>query len=341
MDALISFIIPVYNVESYLARCLDSVINNTYRNLEIICVNDGSPDNCQAILEDYAAKDSRIKIFWQRNQGVSVARNVGIEHASGEWLYFADPDDWVHHESFGFLMKASLGYEADVVYGGFKEVYKLEDLDPAEEIEYPDIIRTMTVTELLNGAGHFHDGVWGKLFRRTVVAEHRFPAGIKFAEDAYFSHLIAASRHDLRYVFVDVPLYGYYMRTNSMMHTLTENERFEIIKRWTSDLDKFITPQYAVANIIQKLFFYRYSAKYTANPEVARRNTRKTLRCCFPYLRECLKLSNRKKLKMLLGTCFPSLYYQILTYRDPTYKVAEKLSAERNKNVVLKEWDEI
>ena len=92
----ISVIIPVYNVERFLARTLDSVLNQTFQELEIICVNDGSPDNCASILESYAQKDKRIKVITQENQGLSVARNNGFAQATGDYIYFLDSDDVIH-----------------------------------------------------------------------------------------------------------------------------------------------------------------------------------------------------------------------------------------------------
>ena len=100
----ISIIIPVYNVEAYLPSCLDSIINNTFRDLEIICVDDGSPDNCGSILDKYAAEDSRIVVIHQENQGVAVARNNGIREAKGEFVAFIDSDDWIHPQYFQTLL---------------------------------------------------------------------------------------------------------------------------------------------------------------------------------------------------------------------------------------------
>lgn len=102
-EKTISVIIPVYNTADYLPRCLDSVINSDYRNLEIICVNDGSTDNSLDILNEYAEKDSRIRVITITNGGVSNARNVGIESSSGEFIAFVDSDDWVHRQFFGIM----------------------------------------------------------------------------------------------------------------------------------------------------------------------------------------------------------------------------------------------
>ena len=112
---LISVIIPVYNVQDYLPRCLDSVINNSYRNLEIICVNDGSTDRGLEILRDYEKKDSRIHVFSKKNGGLSSARNEGLKHCTGKWVAFIDSDDWIHKNYFEVLLNHQKENDYDVV----------------------------------------------------------------------------------------------------------------------------------------------------------------------------------------------------------------------------------
>lgn len=111
----ISIIVPVYNVEQYLSKCLDSLIQQTYTNIEIICINDESPDNSLGILEQYAQKDKRIKIINQKNTGLSGARNKGIEAATGDYITFVDSDDWIDLDTCEVALKSALEYDADVV----------------------------------------------------------------------------------------------------------------------------------------------------------------------------------------------------------------------------------
>ena len=101
----ITAIIPVYNVENYLERCLKSILYNTYTNLEIICVNDGSTDNSKKILEDYSKRDKRVVVINKKNAGVSSARNAGIKIATGEYIAFVDSDDWIHEKYFEYLIR--------------------------------------------------------------------------------------------------------------------------------------------------------------------------------------------------------------------------------------------
>ncbi len=114
-EPIISVIIPVYNTEEYLPRCLDSILNNTYKNLQVICVNDGSVDNSLRILNEYASKDSRVLVIDKENEGVSVARNVGLEYAQGEYISFIDSDDWIHNNYFELLYKESIKNSVDVI----------------------------------------------------------------------------------------------------------------------------------------------------------------------------------------------------------------------------------
>lgn len=121
---LISVIVPVYNTAPYLRQCLDSICNQTYQNLEVICVNDGSTDNSAEILEEYAAKDSRIIVITQTNAGPSVARNVAIEQAKGEWIASVDSDDWIEPDTYEYFVRHIANSTAKVAVIGV-EVLKM------------------------------------------------------------------------------------------------------------------------------------------------------------------------------------------------------------------------
>ena len=127
---LISVIIPVYNTADYLPRCLDSILNNTYRNLEVICINDGSRDNSLEILNAYSEKDSHVRVINQENGGISAARNNAMDLASGEYIAFVDSDDWVHSHYFEVLLNGLLLHRADIAVCRETEVYSyVEETD--------------------------------------------------------------------------------------------------------------------------------------------------------------------------------------------------------------------
>lgn len=122
-NAKVSVIVPVYKVEPYLRKCLDSITGQTYRNLEIILVDDGSPDNCGAICDEFAKKDERIKVIHKENGGVSSARNAGLSIATGEWVGWVDGDDWIELDMYEYLLEKTEKYGADIAVCSRKEVY--------------------------------------------------------------------------------------------------------------------------------------------------------------------------------------------------------------------------
>ena len=114
----LSIIVPVYNVEKYINRCLSSIVNQTYENLDIIIIDDGSPDNCGSICDEYAAKDSRIKVIHKCNEGVSIARNIGINNATGQWITFVDSDDWIEADYYENIFDTIKDRDVDIMYSG-------------------------------------------------------------------------------------------------------------------------------------------------------------------------------------------------------------------------------
>lgn len=125
MSPQISLIIPVYNVENYIIRCLESTIHQTYINLEIILVDDGSTDNSGKICDEYALSDKRITVIHQTNQGLSMARNNGIDVATGDYISFIDSDDWIEHDMYEFLYHNLIQYKADISMCKFKAINEL------------------------------------------------------------------------------------------------------------------------------------------------------------------------------------------------------------------------
>ncbi|MGN1124999.1 MAG: glycosyltransferase family 2 protein, partial [Candidatus Gastranaerophilaceae bacterium] len=192
----VSVIIPIYNVEQYLARCLDSVINQTYKNLEIICVNDCSPDNSINILEEYSQKDNRIKIIQrEKNGGLSAARNSGFDIAVGEYVYFLDSDDWIDLDYIEKMVAIASKYDSDIVLNT-NIVYEYSDKPSKEFVWYtyheksPDgvvLSREMAVN-------FTHCMTPCHLYKRDFILNHHFtfPEGYKH-EDNYYNHVTKIS----------------------------------------------------------------------------------------------------------------------------------------------------
>lgn len=210
-NAKISVIIPVYNVAEYLPTCLDSVINQSYKNLEIICVNDGSPDNSAAILSEYAQKDNRIQIITQENQGLSGARNTGLERATGEYVYFLDSDDYIHPQMLERLETALRQTEADFSCCKYKKIWKTEKTENLKEkdicmIENP-------ADEFFAPKGMISVNVWSKLYRRDTIADLRFIVGLIYEDLPFNSCFMLKARKG---VFVPEEMYYYLQRGNTL-----------------------------------------------------------------------------------------------------------------------------
>lgn len=208
VESKISVIIPVYNVEPYLRQCLDSVVNQTYRNLEIIIVDDGSPDNCGRICDEYAAKDDRIRIIHKKNAGVSAARNDGMKIASGEWTTFVDADDWLDLDYFDRMVSSMPEEKPDIFSsGGYIAVYPerqvLRYLFETPFFERGKAIQTVCVAKTLTKR-YGTDGksdlaafatCWNRLYRTGFLQENdfRFDVGVHPMEDVLF-HLNVFSK---------------------------------------------------------------------------------------------------------------------------------------------------
>ena len=186
----ISIIIPVYKVEKYLDRCLESVVNQTYQNLEIILVDDGSPDNCPAICDEWAKKDKRIKVIHKRNEGVSVARNTGLKAATGEYIGFVDSDDFIFPEMYEKLYKSIKKTGADLAQCRFQRIFSNGEI-------IPSIIKKFKLEEIFTEKKDFFKYLFGggisfyvvnKLFSIKILNNVFFPKGIGCNEDMVFTY---------------------------------------------------------------------------------------------------------------------------------------------------------
>lgn len=177
---IISVIVPVYNTEKYLPRCIDSILAQTYTDFELLLIDDGSTDSSGAICDEYAAKDSRVRVFHKENGGVSSARNLGLDNAQGEWITFVDSDDWVKEE----YIELFINNADDLVYQSFLSIFN------GETEEWDTSIRALDVNECLTrlyekkALGY----CWGKLYKTQKIKTYniRFDENIRFREDELF-----------------------------------------------------------------------------------------------------------------------------------------------------------
>ncbi len=321
MDAqpLISIIIPVYGAEKYLPACLDSVLAQTYRNLEIILIDDGSPDNSGKICDDYAARDSRIRVIHQKNAGVSAARNAGLDAVSGGYIGFVDADDYIKPDMYETLYKRLQECGADIVQCGHCRVSLDGTVILEVETRQAVLDRKGAMKELLVGDIHYSD--WDKLYRRELFEGIRFDVHISYGEDLLLNYQIlkrcehVALLKGAYYFYVQNPLsasYDYKKKYSSPIKQIMED-----IQREYPDL----------ADYAQWVPCSWFSALYEqAHPRLNRQAKADQAECgklrawALGELRKelCKCLFNRScppkiKCKIVLTAVFPQLYPFLLS----------------------------
>ncbi len=211
--ATISVIVPIYNMAEYLPQCIDSVLQQEVKDIEIILVNDGSTDNSLAICRRYAEANDGIKLIDKENGGLSDARNVGMRVAKGEYVYFLDADDWLASNALNTLYQYATVTGCEVVQGGV--YYASSDhlyYDNGGIDKETNLSRTDAIRELVRDKA-IKNFAWGKLYRANIVKQHLFPVG-RYFEDIYWQHLVV--HEATKYGIVPSPLYYYRQRTDSI-----------------------------------------------------------------------------------------------------------------------------
>ena len=235
---MISVIVPVYNVEPYLRKCLDSIINQIYRDLEIIVVDDGSTDGSGAICDEYKEKDDRIKVFHTANRGLSAARNLGLDNATGDWIGFVDSDDWIEPDMYSALIKCAEETGADLVECGCYTDFA------SATIERAAIQGTVTDKEAVESLirDEIRTQVWNKIWKLQLFAEIRFPEGRSFEDVATTYKLIRGA------TVTGVPenLYHWIQRESSISQS---HDKQNLVDYWSAhrqryeDLKSSVSPE--------------------------------------------------------------------------------------------------
>lgn len=216
---MISVIVPIYKVEKFLPKCLDSLLNQTYRNLELILVDDGSPDASGMICDSYASADSRITVVHQANRGVSAARNAGLEIARGDYIGFCDPDDFAAPEMYAHMVDAMRMHDVDLVacgYDYYDEQYRIDETRAYKVRDVELIDKEAIYYMMADMPPTIRHGVVTKLFRRSIIGNLRFDTQLHSSEDAEF--LLDYLQRIDKAVFVHEPLYNNLVRRGSATH---------------------------------------------------------------------------------------------------------------------------
>lgn len=212
---LVSVIVPVYNAEKYLRRCIESILGNTYVNIELLLINDGSTDSSCEICDEYAINDSRVRVFHQHNQGVSTARNVGLENCTGNWVSFIDADDYVSPDYFD----CDYSNAVDVIQKSYSIIYEDENLIVQKPVR-SNIIKSRKEF-LFFYVRNRTNALWDKIIRRDLIGNRRFDTTVKVGEDFLF--FLSLIKDVTKYSFNDLGCYFYNIRSGSAMDNVNRN----------------------------------------------------------------------------------------------------------------------
>ena len=286
-DTRISVIVPVYNVEEYLSRCVDSILAQTHSNLEVILVDDGAKDASGVICDGYAAKDPRVKVIHKKNGGLSSARNRGLEAAGGEYIAFVDSDDWIEPDAYAHLLHIMDKYDVKLVCGGRYDVdgdtgEKTVGLCPARE----EVISA----EELAGRIFLWDGcdssACDKLYHRSLLENFRYPEG-KVCEDVPVTYRIVLAAE--RVAVSDKPFYNYFHRSGSISTAAAITEKTFHFSRHTEEIYPYIRQHYPAIENQARYLRVRSLSHILLLLEQAEKDTRKQFSAEYRHARKELK----------------------------------------------------
>lgn len=317
MTPKISVIVPVYRVEPYLRKCLDSIASQSYRNLEILLVDDGSPDSCGAICDAYAAQDERIRVIHKPNGGAASARNAGLAEATGEWIGWVDSDDWIEPDMFAYLLGLALEHHADMVQCGIF----FEDRGRAELQFVPDHLTIVQRSADELETKHLEmlsNSNYTKLYRAEKLRGLTFDTTYPIGEDLLFN-LYALTRISC-VVFAPQAKYHYIQRESSLCNASPSAEQLVSYRRMLERAEKtferypafqeFLQKKRLINNLDMCSKIVRYNLKWSAQWEQEiRMEMRKNVR----YVLASRQFDWQEKLKYaIIAFCWP-IYRTSLT----------------------------
>ena len=256
----LSIIIPVYKVEAFLSRCVESVLSQTFKDFECILIDDGSPDRCPEICDEYAAKDSRVKVIHQKNSGVSAARNAGVSASSAQWITFVDSDDWIDADLYAKAFSKITSGTDVIVWGYVTENGKT----PAEKTEWKDI---STVSQLVCDHSCLFNSCWSKLYSKKILEQNKiqFDEELFMGEDLFFNVQYFCNVKNFK--IINGSFYHYFENPESITRIAsTQKEKFEPVTRNDFESSKKIldflkdkSPEIWSSFIYRQILLYKIS----------------------------------------------------------------------------------
>jgi len=316
MSELVSVIVPIYNVQKYLDKCIQSIINQTYTNIEIILVDDGSSDECGHMCDQYANKDERIKVIHKKNGGLSDARNYGIICATGKYIAFIDSDDFIHQRYVEILTELAVKNQADIVVGDFAS---FQDADYCHDkiINEKDILQSQTLTSKYLYDSNFIQQkrtiftvAWGKIYAKRLWQGIEYPVG-KLHEDTFTTYKLMEKA--LKVVYLQEPIYYWRKRMDSITNGRWTFSHLDQIEAFGEQLEYYhrMGKQRYVEIVLESYFesfFWCYNRMVENHTDLSRLEV--YLKCMKKYIRY-INLSKSLGLKQWLR------YRYLVCYKIP------------------------
>ncbi len=227
MNKIVSILIPAYNVGAYIRQCLDSIVAQSYRNLQVVVVNDGSTDDTLSICNEYAEKYPYIEVYFQANAGVTTARNTLLSYVKGDYVLFVDADDWIESDMVEYLLNIAMSTDADIVTCGrvVNDTKLSTNIPKIEEWNQDKVIYEFLRHVIFNGS------LWNKLIKTSLLHNIRFHCGISYGEDALFLWQVLQGVEKV--IVSDKQLYHYRMNESSLSHQSFGHKKMTGYKVWT------------------------------------------------------------------------------------------------------------
>lgn len=316
-NPLITVIVPAYNIENFIERCLMSIINQSYKNLEIIVVNDGSTDKTREIIEKLMMKDNRIFLVNQNNFGASNARNVGIKKASGEYIGFVDGDDTIEPDMYDFLLNLILENKTDIAHCGYKRVEKtgIKVVNGTNKVFLQDHDRAL---ECLITGKTFVGSLCNKLYKKKLFEAVKTNESIKINEDILLNFYLFNNAGSS--IFIDVPKYNYIIRENSAcsMNAVNKSKQscmVSLIILENVGVSHFYLAMEGYLNQLARLYMLLNSEKIKNNVLI------KKIKDKIIFLSKRYRINNKRiRLKVTLIKYFSFFYVKIYQIYDKLRK---------------------
>ena len=324
MKNLISIIVPVYNVEKYLDKCINSLINQSYKNLEIILIDDGSNDNSREICDEYALEDNRIKVIHKENEGLSATRNLGIDISKGDYIIFIDSDDWVNKDIISKLLNLIKKYNSDIAVCDYSLAYDENEHIEKEKIYEKNFSSIDALKDLYERTGGVIKSIsCCKLYKRKLFKDIVFPVG-KIHEDEFVTYKLLYKAKRISYI--NEKLYYYRQRANSIMHSKVDEKCLDALQAFEERLNfiKNNIEDEEVYNLTAKAYYVLILNRYYILTKYCEYKEK-----YLDYLRKKAKNFYKKNKAILRWPLKLQIIYTSFIFNPKIYIMIEDISRKR------------